>query len=134
MNQALINLVWQRARGCCEYCRLPQAHSSIPFEIDHIIAKKHGGPTVADNLALACFFCNSAKGPNIAGLDPDTGNLVALFHPRRQKWARHFRWAGRLLVGRTRTGRATIAVLAINDTEFVDLREALRAAGLFPPP
>ena len=32
----------------------------------HIIAKKHGGAIESSNLALSCFYCNSAKGPNIA--------------------------------------------------------------------
>jgi hypothetical protein len=134
MNQALIALVRRRAQGCCEYCRLPQVHSAIPFQIDHIIAKQHGGRTAEDNLALACFYCNSAKGPNIAGIDPDTGKLAPLFHPRRQSWSRHFRWEGPRLIGRTRSGRVTIAVLAINDPSFVALREALIAGGFFPPP
>jgi HNH endonuclease len=47
----------QRARSTCEYCQLPQSLSSTPFEIDHIIARKHGGPTESSNLALACFYC-----------------------------------------------------------------------------
>jgi 5-methylcytosine-specific restriction endonuclease McrA len=61
MKKSLIALVQQRAAQSCEYCRLPQAHSAIPFEIDHIRAKKHSGPTNDENLALACFFCNSAS-------------------------------------------------------------------------
>lgn len=58
MDETLVRLVWQRARDTCEYCRLAQAFSKLPFEIDHIIAKKHGGQTVPGNLALACFYCN----------------------------------------------------------------------------
>jgi hypothetical protein len=27
----------------------------LPFQIDHIIAEKHHGPTVAENLALSCL-------------------------------------------------------------------------------
>jgi hypothetical protein len=80
-----------------------------------------------------CDFCNSAKGPNIAGIDPQSGRLVSLFHPRRQKWTRHFHWNGPRLVGRTRTARATIAVLAINDPAFIILRQTLIDAGVFPP-
>ena len=78
MDQALVDLVWQRANSRCEYCQFPQAASLLTFEIGHVIAKKHGGLTVAENLALACFYCNSFKGPNIAGLDPRTGLLVAI--------------------------------------------------------
>jgi hypothetical protein len=80
-----------------------------------------------------CSFCNSAKGPNIAGIDPESGRLVPLFHPRRQNWNRHFRWNGPRLIGRTRTARATIAVLAINDPTFILLRQTLIDAGVFPP-
>jgi hypothetical protein len=132
MTKALMALVRQRAMDCCEYCHLPQAQSAIPFEIDHIIARKHKGLTNEDNLALACFFCNSAKGPNIAGVDPQTAKVTPLFNPRRQQWDRHFYWDGGYLVGRTRSGRATIEVLAINDPAFVAFREALRTAQLFP--
>src|SRR5258708_7459212 len=114
MEQALERLVWQRARAICEYCRMPQACDPISFEIDHIIAIKHRGQTVASNLALACFACNNHKGPNIAGLDPRTRKLSALFHPRRHKWERHFRWDGPNLIGRTPVGQTTIVVLEIN--------------------
>jgi hypothetical protein len=133
MDEALARLVRERAQECCEYCRLPQAYSVLTFEVDHVIARKHGGPTVPGNLALSCFYCNSAKGPNIADLDPRTGRLTGLFHPRRHRWARHFRWNGPVLVGRTPVGRTTIVVLGINDPEAVAMRQALMDAGLFPP-
>ena len=50
MNAALTRLIWRRARGCCEYCQMPQDLDPTPFEIDHIIAEKHQGPTADDNL------------------------------------------------------------------------------------
>jgi hypothetical protein len=59
--------------------------------------------------------------------------MVRLFHPRRYKWNRHFRWRGPVLVGRTAIGRATIAVLAINDIQNVALRAALIENGEFSP-
>jgi 5-methylcytosine-specific restriction endonuclease McrA len=133
MNEALERQVRQRAGGLCEYCRLPQDYSDLAFEIDHIIAQKHGGPTTAGNLALSCVYCNSFKGPNIAGIDPRTKRITPLFHPRRHKWTRHFRWQGAVLVGRTPTGRATVAVLAMNCPEMVALRESLISEGVFPP-
>src|SRR5271157_492106 len=98
MDRQLAKLVWQRAGARCEYCQLPQSCSRLPFEIDHIIARKHGGETVASNLALACFYCNSFKGPNIAGLDPQSRKMIPLYHPRRHKWSRHFRWNGPTLI------------------------------------
>jgi hypothetical protein len=126
-------LVWERAAGQCEYCHLPQTASDLPFHIDHIIARQHGGRTVGSNLAAACFGCNLHKGPNLSGRDPVTGKIVRLYHPRRQQWERHFRWAGAVLIGKTATGRATIATLAINSRQRVDLREHLIAEGIFRP-
>jgi hypothetical protein len=52
MQTALIPPVRQRANGRCEYCRVPQQADAAAFEIDHIIARKHIGPSVASNLCL----------------------------------------------------------------------------------
>jgi hypothetical protein len=93
---------------------MPQAYDDGSFEFDHIIAVSHGGVTAASNICLACFSCNSFKGPNLSGVDEKTGKVVPLFHPRRQKWRRHFQWDGPRLIGRTAPGRATIATLRIN--------------------
>jgi hypothetical protein len=132
MEQELVQLVWQRARSRCEYCQLAQEHSLLTFEIDHIIAKKHGGETVPENLCLACFYCNSFKGPNIASIDAHSGKLTQLFNPRRHHWKRCFRWVGPLLVGRTPIGRVTIQVLCINNLHALGLRQSLIDEGVFP--
>jgi hypothetical protein len=47
-------LVRQRAAARCEYCHFPEAHAALPFQIDHIIARQHGGRNDPANLALAC--------------------------------------------------------------------------------
>lgn len=79
--------VRDRAGDRCEYCKLEQKHSPIAaLQIDHIVPRKHGGSDDLDNLALACIDCNLAKSTNIAGLDPITGQLTALFHPRKDNW------------------------------------------------
>jgi hypothetical protein len=132
MDQALGRLVRQRAHGLCEYCHMPAEFDRPGFEIEHIIARQHRGATVAGNLAWACFTCNKKKGPNLSGIDSVTGKLVPLFHPRRHKWSRHFRWRGALLAGRTAIGRATIAVLGINQPLRVRLRQELIDEGVFP--
>ncbi|MBV8128389.1 MAG: HNH endonuclease [Planctomycetaceae bacterium] len=133
MDAALSRLVWQRAKGRCEYCQMPQAADDDPFEIDHIIARKHSGPTVASNLCLSCLYCNSFKGSDMSSRDPKTRKLTPLFNPRRNKWAKHFRWQGAVLIGRTPVGRVTVALLRINDPFRVELREGLIAEGVFPP-
>src|SRR5437016_4388984 len=111
---------------------MPYEFDEIWFELDHIIALSHGGLTAAENLALACFFCNNRKGTNLAGIDPLSHNLVPIFNPRRQVWKRHFGFNGPIVVGRTKSGRATVAVLELNLQARVDLRKELIASGLFP--
>jgi hypothetical protein len=134
MDTALRNAVRRRARLCCEYCLLPEAFALIrPFHVEHIVARKHRGPTTLFNTALACDRCNFHKGSDLVGVDPITGKLARLFHPRRMKWSRHFRWDGPFLVGRTRVGRATIAVLQMNHEERIEVRQTLIDEGLFPP-
>jgi hypothetical protein len=99
--------------------------------LDHVIARQHGGHSVVTNLALCCPRCNQFKGPNIAGIDPDTGLLSRLFHPRADLWEVHFRYQNLILQGLTEVGRATTAVLSINLPLRVVARHALREKGHF---
>ncbi len=93
--------------------------------MDHIIARKHQGASDEENLAFACLPCNARKGPNVAGVDPITGEIVPLFHPRRDEWNDHFEWRGAWLFGKTASARTTIHVLGINNTEVVLARESM---------
>ncbi len=132
MDRDLEMQVRRRAIGCCEYCGTPEAISSAPFQIDHVVAEQHGGPTIAANPALSCFACNHHKGPNLGGVDPKTRRKTWLFHPRRHKWSRHFHWDGAVLIGLTAIGRTTVAVLAINAPHRVAQRAAWIEEGNFP--
>jgi hypothetical protein len=85
----------------------------------------HKVETGYDPWQCDCYFCNHYKGPNISGIDNATSKTVPLFNPRRQKWARHFRWEGSRLVGRTAAGRATVATLRINLRHRVAHRQML---------
>lgn len=78
MDAALQDLVPRRARFRCEYCLLPEGLVTTPFQFDHIIAESHGGETTAENLAYACFHCNNFKGPNLAGIDSQSGEVIRL--------------------------------------------------------
>jgi putative hemolysin len=133
MPESFAEKVRRRAGGVCEYCHLPDGCFPLPHELDHIIATKHRGLNDASNRALACFECNRSKGPCISGVDPASGSIVRLFHPRRHKWSAHFRWDGPVLFGRTAIGRTTIEVLEINLPHRVEIRETLIAEGVFPP-
>jgi len=103
------------------------------FEVDHIQPEVHAGASVAANFAWACFRCNNRKAVNLAGIDPDTGQLHPLFHPRRDIWNDHFEWDGPQLAGKTPVGRATIAVLTIDAPGRVAFRQELISEGTFPP-
>lgn len=101
MNRELVRQIWLRAAIRCEYCRLPASLYPGPFVADHIIAKQHGGATDLLNLALCCLHCNARKGPNVAGIDPLTGELTRLFHLRKDLWLEHFFWSGAEIIGST---------------------------------
>jgi len=133
MKKGMQELVRSRARQRCEYCLIAQSFFRERFHIDHVIAVQHGGAADIGNLALSCLRCNRHKGPNIAGLDPETGQLVALFNPRWDRWDKHFAWNDLLVTGLTATGRATITTLNMNHLDRLAVREALRAEGEFPP-
>lgn len=129
MDAATRTLVRQRADNRCEYCLLRQEHCDLTHHVEHILSKQHGGTDTADNLALACHRCNLRKGPNLTGIDPETGRLAPLFHPRRDRWGEHFLLQGVRIEGRTNVGRATVQVLGINDPRRLELRSELLARG-----
>lgn len=125
MTEAVRQFVRQRAVHRCEYCGLHQDDSPLAaLHIEHIRPKKHGGNDESDNLCLACIDCNLHKGSNLTGVDPETDLITPLYHPRRENWNDHFAWSDIRIIGRTPTGRATIAVLDLNGDDRLDLRLA----------
>jgi hypothetical protein len=108
--------VEKRARRRCEYCHAPQRVSGYRFHVEHIDPIAEGGSDALPNRALACATCNLAKSDRTTGVDPRTNAEVPLFNPRMQTWEDHFRWGKdrQTLIGRTATGRATIAALDMN--------------------
>jgi HNH endonuclease len=87
VGAALRRVVRARARDLCEYCRCPGQFATQSFTVEHVEPRDQGGETVLENLAWACFGCNSHKHTATQGVDPETGERVALFHPRRQRCA-----------------------------------------------
>lgn len=131
MRAATRRWVRARARERCEYCRFHQSHEPFHrFHIEHIVAEVHRGTDDPGNLALACHHCNERKGTNLSGIDPLRRRVVRLFDPRHQIWSRHFRFDEAIVVGRTQVGRATVAVLAMNAPERIELRRELIAEGV----
>jgi hypothetical protein len=132
MDQALRRVVVERAGFRREYCHLHCDHqASAAFHVEHIIACQHGGGDSLENLGLACHRCNLRKGPNLTGLDPETGELTRLFHPRQDSWNGHFAFQRGYIVGLTIVGRTTAALLQMNTPDRIELRLDLLAAGVW---
>ena len=121
----LRRLVRERAKDLCEYCHISESATFAVHQIDHIVAEKHGGATSEDNLALCCTLCNRHKGTDLASIDPQTGEIVPLFHPRRHRWSEHFRAEGPRLLPLTATARATVTLLGLNHAARLTERTTL---------
>lgn len=126
--------IYERANDQCEYCLIPQVAVLVSLEIDHIIARKHGGETEGNNLALACRLCNKYKGSDLTSIDPQSGEIVPLYNPRHQRWQDHFRLVEAHIAPLTATGRVTVALLQLNRPERVAEREILLAADVIQFP
>jgi hypothetical protein len=126
--------VEERAGLRCEYCHAPQRVSGYRFHVEHILPRGQGGPDALANRALACATCNLAKAGRTVGRDPRTGVEVNLFNPRTHVWEEHFRWARdrQTLVGRTPTGRATVATLDMNNALHREARHLWFETGWLP--
>ncbi|WP_071527435.1 HNH endonuclease [Nodosilinea nodulosa] len=132
---ALRQAVYARANGCCEYCLVPEALALAPYEIDHIIAEKHGGKTAEENLAFSCTLCNKYKGSDIASVDPTSQEIVRLYHPRQDQWSDHFNIQdGAIIVGLTSVGSVTARLLRLNRRDRIQERQLLITAGLIQIP
>jgi hypothetical protein len=101
---------------------MPQdATPLIPFHVEHIVSRQHGGSDDPSGLALACDRCNAYKGPNLTSIDPETRTVVALFNPRESVWSGH-------IIGLTPTGRATVRLLNMNAPRRAEFREEFQRA------
>ncbi len=127
--------VRDRAGNRCEYCQHPALYACAPFVCEHVMPRAGGAGNALSDLAWACPACNGHKYDKTHACDPQTARDVRLFNPRRQRWSRHFTWSADTLrlIGRTATGRATVAALHLNRIELVNLRRALQSIGEHPP-
>jgi hypothetical protein len=132
METSIREALRNRAGGRCEYCHMPEQFSTLRFQQDHVIAQKHRGVNALENLAWSCPECNARKGSDLTGIDPVTGRLDRLFHPRLDLWDDHFQWNGPELVGKTIIGRITVALLQINREERIAVRKELMTSKLYP--
>jgi hypothetical protein len=124
---ALKQLVFDRAKGICEYCRSQAKFAIVP-------PVSRSGKTISENLALACQTCNNYKYTKTEAPDPATNQIVQLFHPRQMVWQEHFTWNedATQMIGITPIGRATIALLQTNRDGVVNMRQVLSILGYHP--
>jgi HNH endonuclease len=133
--------VRERAEYLCEYCHSLELLSANRFTIDHIVPRSLGGLDDTDNLALACRRCNERRYNFVAGIDPETQEIVPIFNPRYQQWAEHFIWTahGTVIQGLTPVGRTTCIRFDLNDMRYPaddsirKTRELWTRTGLHPP-
>ncbi|HEX8241990.1 MAG TPA: HNH endonuclease signature motif containing protein [Longimicrobium sp.] len=131
---ALRHRVSARARGFCEYCLIHEADTNFSCEAEHIISRKHGSETTAENLALACLPCNRAKGSDIGSLVHD--RFTRFFNPRIDRWFDHFELApdGVRIGPLSDIGSATVRIFGFNLPERLEERAFLRAVVRYPLP
>lgn len=125
--EALREFVRLRAAGSCEYCRISERFTLAEHETDHVIALKHGGRAVVENLALCCAIRNRFKGSDIASIDPETGQLTPLFHPRLDRWDDHHVLRNGEILGLSAVGRVTVRLLQMNRPTRIKERQLLQA-------
>jgi hypothetical protein len=131
--QETVREVEHRAGGRCEYCCMHQSLQGATFHVEHVVPRAAGGTSELDNLAWACPSCNLRKSDRLEAADGQSGTVVPLFHPRRDRWSEHFAWQGYSIIGLTAIGRATAMVLDFNHPRRLLVRQAEELFGLFPP-
>jgi hypothetical protein len=142
METSLRDLVLRRAQSRCEYCRIAQEVDPLPFQIDHVIARQHDGPTAAGRGSMplrfggccGCSFCNKHKGSDLTSIDPESGNIVRLFNPRSDRWAEYFRIENDEIRPQSAIGRVTVRLLQMNTSERCLERRLLLRTGVIEFP
>lgn len=135
LKKSISDKVYERAKGCCEYCQILMTYVPDPYVLEHIIPLSKGGSDELGNLALSCHGCNNTKYNKTEGIDAITGKSTPLYHPRNDKWEEHFKWNEDFtkMIGISPTGRITVEILKMNREELLNLRNLLALVGEHPP-
>jgi hypothetical protein len=127
----LRRLTVTRAAGRCEYFLIHEDDTFHGCEVDHIISEKHGGPTIAGNLAYCCLPCNRYKGSDLGSVTVAIGPLVRFFNPRIDVWSEHFILDGVIIRPLTERGEVTERVFKFNEVGRLMERKDLEAVGRY---
>ncbi len=96
------------------------------------MSEKHGGQTVAENLAYACLACNRYKGSDLGSICKPTDELIRFFNPRIDAWIDHFTLDGVIIKPLTTIGQVTERIFQFNARERLQERATLRSVGRYP--
>lgn len=132
LNNQLRRLVAERAYHVCEYCLIHEDDTFWGCQVDHIISRRHEGPSTAENLAFACFWCNNRKGTDVAALVGQPPRPVRLFHPREDRWFGHFALDQVRIEPHSEVGEATVKHLSLNESARLKERLTLADTGRYP--
>lgn len=132
INPGLWHLVATRADYLCEYYLISETHWSLCYQVNHIIRLKHGGLTIADNLAYICAFCNLYKGSDICSINWQNGELVRFFNPRLDFWGEHFLLNEAVIQPTTDIAEVTTRIFEFNSEDRLIERQALTEVDRYP--
>lgn len=124
--------VAERAYHVCEFCLIHEDDVFWGFETDHIISRKHDGPTTLENLAWTCVCCNRNTGTDIATMAGNPARMTRLFHPRQDVWADHFILQQVVIEGVSDIGAGTSKLLKLNEDDRLKERQRLQQVGRYP--
>jgi hypothetical protein len=132
VSERLRRQVAERAYHVCEYCLIHEDDTFWGCQVDHIVSRKHGGPTEPGNLAWACACCNNNKGSDLGTLVGEPPQLVRLFHPRTDRWSQSFQLNGVRIEASDPAGEATVKLLQFNHDTRLRERDVLAEAARYP--
>jgi 5-methylcytosine-specific restriction endonuclease McrA len=72
--------IFERDRNTCQYCG--RVCDRTELNLDHVVPRDQGGPTVWENIVCSCIECNTKKGNRT----PQQAGLHLIRKPKRPKW------------------------------------------------
>jgi 5-methylcytosine-specific restriction endonuclease McrA len=72
--------IFERDKSTCQYCG--KTFDRKDLNLDHVIPRDRGGPTIWENIVCSCIECNTLK----ANRTPQEAGLHLIRKPKRPKW------------------------------------------------
>ena len=115
--------IMQKTIRYCEFCHIPEG--ILPLHVLNLPRQKKDTPNALQNYCVICEHCYKAKGNRVEGVDPRSGKIIPLFHPRKDIWKQHFSWEidHITIKGLTIVGRATVAITRMNSESMLERRK-----------